>query len=152
MTDRVRQYQEAMLALDADALAELRHADYECVYPQSGERFHGHENWAAAHDQYESRFSGESIVDLSTKGGVQKAKVARVPSAMPFASSPIIQVSDTGELVVIEGKGMWPDDKTYHWVLIIEYRDGLVWRETQYFAEPFDAPEWRAPFTEPAGD
>ncbi len=48
----------------------------------------------------------------------------------------------------MEGKAVWPDDKTYNWVAILEYKDGLVWRETQYFAEPFDPPEWRAPFVE----
>ena len=150
--DRVRQYQDATLALDSEALARLRHPDYECVYPQSGERFSGHDSWAAAHADYKSHFSAEHLTDLSHKGGVQRATVSTAPSAMPFASTPIINVSDTGDLVVVEGSGTWPDGKIYHWVLILEYRDGLVWRETQYFAEPFDAPEWRAPFTQPIAD
>ena len=68
---------------------------------------------------------------------------------MPFQVTPIIQVSDTGDLVTLEGKGSWPDGKVYNWVTILEYRDGMVWRETQYFAEPFEAPAWRAEFTEP---
>lgn len=151
MQDRVSQYQDAMLDLDAATLGELRHPDYECFYPQSGERFRGHDNWAAAHEDYKSHFGADHLTDLSLKGGEQRVKVAKVPSAMPFASTPIINVADTGDLVVIEGRGTWPDAKTYHWVLILEYREGLVWRETQYFAEPFEAPEWRAPFTESDG-
>ncbi len=63
-------------------------------------------------------------------------------------ATPIVQISDTGDLATNEGKGVWPDGRTYHWVQILEYRDGLVWRETQYFAEPFDPPEWRLPFVE----
>jgi hypothetical protein len=35
-----------------------------------------------------------------------------------------------------------------HTVSIMELRDGKVARETHYFAEPFDAPEWRAQWVE----
>ncbi len=133
--------------MDFASLGELRHPDYECTYPQSGERFIGHENWVAAHVDYSSRF-GEGQVVEQVKGGDRKAKVSTTLSVMPFASTPLIQVSDTGDLVTVEGVGRWPDGKVYHFVQILEYRDGLVWRETEYFAEPFEAPEWRAPFTE----
>jgi len=152
MSERVRKYRDATLALDAAALAEMRHPEFECFYPQSGERFVGHDAWAAAHKDYESRFSRERTVAVTTKGGEQRAKVTTAPSVMPFASTPIIQVSDAGDLVVVEGRGQWPDGKVYNWVLILEYRDGLVWRETEYFAEPFEPPEWREPFTTPVDD
>ena len=33
-------------------------------------------------------------------------------------------------------------------VLILELRDGKVFRETRYYAEPFAAPEWRAEWFE----
>jgi hypothetical protein len=33
-------------------------------------------------------------------------------------------------------------------VLIIELRDGKMWRDTRYYAEPFEAPEWRAQWVE----
>lgn len=149
MRERVRRYTKATARLDFATLGELRHPDYECVYPQSGERFRGHDNWVAAHVNYADRFGREHLTDFEVKGGAQKAEVKTAVSPMPFASTPIIQVSDTGDLVTLEGKGRWPDGKIYHWVQILEYRDGLVWRETDYFAEPFEAPEWRAPFTEP---
>jgi len=152
MRERVRRYQEAMLDLDAATLAELRHPEYKCFYPQSGECFVGHDNWAAAHNDYRSRFRAAHIQDLKLKGGEQRAQVSTVPSIMPFGSNPIVNVSDTGDLVVLEGQGLWPDGKAYNWVLILEYRDGLVWHETQYFAEPFEAPQWRAEFTEPIPD
>jgi len=135
--------------MDFAALGELRHPDYVCTYPQSGERFVGHDKWTAAHAEYAGYFVGEQRLDFEVKGGEQRAKVSRALSTMPFASTPIISVSDTGDLAVLEGIGDWPDGKTYHWVLILEYRDGLVWRETDYFAEPFAAPASRAPFSEP---
>jgi hypothetical protein len=34
-------------------------------------------------------------------------------------------------------------------VSIMEFRDGMVARETQYFADRFEAPAWRAPWREP---
>jgi hypothetical protein len=33
-------------------------------------------------------------------------------------------------------------------VCIIELRDGKVLRETDYYAQPFQAPEWRAQWVE----
>lgn len=148
MSDRVQQYEKATISLDFEALGRLRHPDYVCTYPQSGERFVGHDKWVAAHTDYASHFPDPAGIDLTMRGGEQRAEVSTTLAPLPFTSTPIINVSDTGDLVVLEGVGTWPDRKTYHWVLILEYRDGLVWRETNYFAEPFEAPEWRVPFTD----
>jgi hypothetical protein len=41
-----------------------------------------------------------------------------------------------------------PDGQAYQVIALIELRDGLVYRETVYWAPPFDAPEWRRPFVE----
>ena len=32
---------------------------------------------------------------------------------------------------------------------LLELRDGKIWRETTYWAEPFDAPAWRRQWVEP---
>ena len=37
-------------------------------------------------------------------------------------------------------------------VSIMEFRDGKVAHETQYFADPFEAPAWRARWRETKGD
>jgi hypothetical protein len=29
-------------------------------------------------------------------------------------------------------------------VTILELRDGKMWRDRRYYAEPFEAPDWRA--------
>jgi len=36
------------------------------------------------------------------------------------------------------------DGRPVDTVSIMEFRDGKVARETQYFADPFDLPTWRA--------
>ncbi|MGH9246903.1 MAG: hypothetical protein ACRD29_21830 [Acidimicrobiales bacterium] len=38
--------------------------------------------------------------------------------------------------------------RTYHVADIVEFRDGKILRETRYYADPFEAPEWRAPWVE----
>lgn len=148
MSERVERYARAMAEQDFEALGTLRHADYECYYPQSAERFIGHDNWVGAHTDYVHRFDAPNPIPDTIKGGDRKAEVVRTTAPRFMLPTPIIQVSDTGDLVTLEGHGDWPDGKTYHWVSILEYRDHLVWRETQYFAERFDPPDWRADFVE----
>jgi len=41
------------------------------------------------------------------------------------------------------------EGKRAYTVSIMEFRDGKVSHETQYFADPFDAPAWRAQWVEP---
>ena len=40
------------------------------------------------------------------------------------------------------------EGKPAYTVSIMEFRDGKVAHETQYFADPFDAPAWRAQWVE----
>lgn len=40
------------------------------------------------------------------------------------------------------------EGKPAYTVSIMEFRDGNVAHETQYFADPFDAPAWRAQWVE----
>jgi hypothetical protein len=35
-----------------------------------------------------------------------------------------------------------------HYVSIVELKDGKMWRDTRYYAEPFEAPEWRSHLVE----
>jgi hypothetical protein len=37
---------------------------------------------------------------------------------------------------------------SFHFVSIVELRDGEMWRDTRYYAEPFEDPEWRARWVE----
>ncbi len=37
-------------------------------------------------------------------------------------------------------------------VSVMEFADDLVTHETQYFADPFEAPSWRAALAEPIPD
>jgi hypothetical protein len=52
---------------------------------------------------------------------------------------------------VVVREGLWvaevvPDygGQAIHYVSVVELKEGKMWRDTRYYAEPFEAPEWRA--------
>jgi hypothetical protein len=53
-----------------------------------------------------------------------------------------------GDVFVIEGTTDYGDGVPVSYVGIGEVRDGKVARMTEYFANPFEAPAWRADFVE----
>jgi hypothetical protein len=53
-----------------------------------------------------------------------------------------------GDVFVVEGTIDYGDGVPVRYVGIDEVRDGKVARITEYFANPFEAPAWRAPFVE----
>jgi len=55
---------------------------------------------------------------------------------------------DGGDVFVIEGTIDYGDGVPVRYVAVGELRDGKVARMTEYFANPFPAPEWRAPLVE----
>ena len=87
-------------------------------YPQSGERIHGRSN-------------------------IQITRTKQ-PSKKRFTVRRII---GTGDLWITEFILTY-DGKPSHTVSIMEFRDGKIARETQYFADPFEASTWRAPWVE----
>ena len=38
--------------------------------------------------------------------------------------------------------------RVYDVAMILELKDGRIWRDRRYYAEPFEAPEWRARWVE----
>ena len=53
-----------------------------------------------------------------------------------------------GDVFVIEGTIDYGDGVPVRYVGVGEVRDGKVARMTEYFANPFEAPAWRAPLVE----
>src|ERR687887_592811 len=53
-----------------------------------------------------------------------------------------------GDFFVVEGTIDYGDGVPVSYIGIGETRDGKVSRMTEYFANPFDAPAWRAEFVE----
>jgi hypothetical protein len=109
---------ELLPKLSPEEEYELRHEDYVMEMPQSGERIRGRE------------------------------KMREFQEADP--NPPTMQLRR-----VIVRKGLWVVEivsdyggRIYHPVLIIELREGKMFRDTRYYSEPFEAPEWRAQWVE----
>jgi ketosteroid isomerase-like protein len=126
MDDRqVREMLLAMLTnLDPNAEYELRHEDFFADMPQSGERIRGRDNMRA------------------------------MQRAFPPDRTPTFQVrriTGGGDVWTVEAVGDYGGE-IYLVVVIIELRDGKILRETRYYPQPFEAPEWRAQWVERMDD
>jgi hypothetical protein len=105
--------------LSAEEEYELRHPDYVMEMPQSGERIRGRE------------------------------KMRQLQEAYPTPPSiRLRRVIVRDGLWVVEGVNDYGNAQVFDVVLIIELRDGKMWRDRRYYAEPFEAPEWRAQWVE----
>jgi hypothetical protein len=102
---------------------EVEHAIYatEAIldYPQSGERFHSRASIAAQ------------------RGGH--------PADRHFT---VLRITGQANVWVSECIITYDGTPTYS-VSIMEFLDDSVVHETQYFADPFSAPDWRTPLAQP---
>jgi hypothetical protein len=85
--------------------------------------------------------SGEQILGLRNLKALREA----YPAKLTFE---IQRIRGSGELWVTEYVISY-DERPVYTVSIMEFTDGSkVGRETIYFADPFEAPEWRAQWVE----
>jgi ketosteroid isomerase-like protein len=140
----VESYAGAMADDDFDAQDALVHDDYELVYPQSGERFRGRMNRRAVLEYYPGR---EQAGTRPTVGRIV-GRDDQWLTAPSWPGSSLVHVIGSGDDFQVVGTVRYPDGQDWHFVSFITLRDGKVWRETTYFAPPFEAPAWRAPYVE----
>ncbi len=57
------------------------------------------------------------------------------------------RITGGGDVWTVEAVGDYGGE-IYLVVCIFEFRDGKIVRETRYYPEPFEAPEWRAQWVE----
>jgi ketosteroid isomerase-like protein len=111
---------ELMTKLDPEAEYEWRHEDFIADMPQSNERVRGRENMRA----FQRAYPPETL---------PKFDVRRV-----VGGGDVWTVLATGDY----------GGQIFHLAIVFEFRDGRILRETRYYAEPFEAPEWRAQWVE----
>jgi ketosteroid isomerase-like protein len=117
--ERIREALDAHWRASAAGDATVEHDIYAddaiCDYPQSGGRVLGRANLQALRGHHPGKPSGFQVRRIVGSGDV------------------------------------WVTEYTIHYqgqlaytVSIMEFRDGKVVHETQYFADPFEAPAWRS--------
>jgi hypothetical protein len=105
----------ASAAGDADAEHDIYDDDAICDYPQSGERILGRNNLQALRSHHPGKPSGFNVRRI-----LGKADLWITEYSITYA------------------------ERTAYTVSIMEFRNGKVVHETQYFADPFEAPGWRS--------
>ena len=98
--------------LSAETEYELRHEDFVMEMPQSGERIRGREKMR----EFQEAYPTPPTIHLR-------------------------RVTVRDGLWVIEGVNDYGGGQVFTLVVIFELRDGKIWRDTRYYAEPFEAPQ-----------
>lgn len=109
----------AINARDLNALDKVFTKDIVMEWPQSGERIRGEENRRAIYSRFPS-----------------------LPKVTPR------RVTGSGDVWVLEATLDYGDGDPYQGVFVFQLRDGVIAREVAYWAKPFPAPDWRAPWVE----
>jgi hypothetical protein len=110
-------------AASASGDLEAEHQIYDenvlCEYPQSGEKILGRRDLQALRGHHPDKPSG-------------------------FTIRRIVGINDlwVTEYAIKYGAAVWQT------ISIMEFQNGKVIHETQYFAEPFEAPAWRSQWVE----
>jgi ketosteroid isomerase-like protein len=129
------QFLQAMASRDWEAQDRLLADDFVEEYPQSGERIVGKANRRAIIENY----PGGEPLDPNASGPAPKPPV----------------IVGAGDHLTATGLVTYPNGETWHVISLVEFRDGKIAKMTDYFAAPFEAPAWRAPYVEvkrtPAG-
>jgi hypothetical protein len=121
--DAARVAEEVWVRLGAgdwQGARSLMHERYVQEWPQSGERIVGPDDALA--------------VDQNFPGGLPKMVVRRAVGS--------------GDLGLLEVRLGYADGSVYDCVSIVELLEGKIVKETDYFAQPFDPPQWRAQWVE----
>ncbi|HSY36415.1 MAG TPA: nuclear transport factor 2 family protein [Acidobacteriaceae bacterium] len=107
---------------DVEAEHDIYADDAICEYPQSGERILGRKNLQALRSHHPGKPSGFQVRRLLGREDLWVTEYT-----ITYQGRPAFTVS------------------------IMEFREGKVVHETQYFADPFEAPAWRKQWVEQKG-
>jgi hypothetical protein len=106
---------QASASGDFNAEHDIYADDAICDYPQSGERILGRSNLQALRSHHPGKPSGFTVKRILGNGDLRITEYT-----ITYQGRPAYTVS------------------------IMEFRDGKVVHETQYFADPFEPPAWRS--------
>ena len=116
----VEQFWEAMQSNDFRAAGDFLHEEYMLEWPQSGERVRGRENFVAINEQYPAHGRWEFTIHRILAEGNEVVSD--------------VDVTDG----VIRGRV----------ITFSKIGDGKILRQTEFWPDPFEPADWRAPWVE----
>ena len=117
--EAIDRHWRASAAGDQGTEHNIYHEDAICDYPQSGERICGRRNIQELRSHHPGKPSGFNVRRVLGSGDLWITEC----------------------IITYQGKPSFT-------VSIMEFREGKVMHETQYFADPFKAPAWRSRWVE----
>jgi hypothetical protein len=105
---------------DLDAEHDIYDDAVVCDYPQSGERILGRKNLQALRSHHPGKPAGFDVRRIQGEGNLWVTEYSITYDGRPTCT-----------------------------VSIMEFRNGKVVHETQYFSDPFEAPGWRRQWVQP---
>ena len=129
----VRRYCAAMATQDATTAESLRHRDWSSHWPQSGETVTSSEAMREIGEHYPG--GPWESVEIRLRGSDDTYQVT------PMGT--LVRTAGSGDTWTAEWMNRYPDGSDWFVVDIVELRDDRVFRETTYWAAPFEAPPWR---------
>ena len=134
----VERFGRAIEAKDFDALEALFADDYVDEMPQSGERVRGKANEMAIVRHY--------------PGGVGTVGASRLVGAddkwVMTPTFSVLRIEGSGNVFTYSGTVHYSNGETWQMIAIVELRGDKIARTTTWYAAPFEAPDWRAPYVE----
>ena len=116
----IEQFWQVMEGNDFYKAAELLHDDFTLEWAQSGERIRGRENFAKLNTAY------------PTQG------------VWHFTINSIVTEGD----LVVSDVSVTDGIRTDRVITFSTVRDGKIWKQVDFWPEPFEAPEWREHWVE----
>jgi len=111
----LERFVDAMIRGDWDTVESVIADDGVVDWPQSGERLVGRQACLNVYRNY--------------PGGPPRYELQRITGGP--------------DVFTIEARGDYPGERVFM-TSIVEFRDGKIARQTDYFASAFEAPSWRA--------
>ena len=111
---------ETMKTNDFYAVAALLHDDYILEWPQSGERIRGRDNFAAINTYYPAEGKWQFTIN---------------------------QILADGDLVATDVT-VTDGLRTDRAITFSTIRDGKIYKQVEFWPEPFEAPAWRSNWVE----
>ena len=136
----VEQFVRAIEAKDIDAQCALLADDFVDEMPQSGERIRGRENYRKIVENYPG--------GIGTADPAGRILIGSEDRWVVTPSFSALRIEGSGDTYTYVGTLRYSDGGVWQSISIARLRDGKLVRTTTWYAAPFEAPDWRAPFVE----